>query len=371
MNALRQAGAGKKIVLGHDWLTGMRGGERILEQFCLAFPEAPLVTLLANPMAVNDTIRNRTLHCSFLQRLPGVTRYYRHLLPLMPLAAETLRVPRGDLLLTASHCVAKSFRTPGDMRHLCCCFTPMRYAWLFQREYLGPVKSLLAAPLLAALRRWDARTSRRVDRYIAISRHVQQRIQRFYGRESDVVYPPVDTHRYTPASAPRGDYDLVVSALTPYKRIDLAVRAYRTANRSLKIVGIGSEMARLRELAGPRTEFLGWRDDRQVLDLYRHCRLLIFPGEEDFGIVPLEAMACGRPVVALARGGALETVTEGISGTFFNASTPESLRAAVTRAADTRWDPAAIRAQAERFGVSRFLDKMAVCVNKVLSAKKH
>ena len=367
MNPLTQAAAGRNVVLGHDWLTGMRGGERVLQLHGEAFPDAPLVALFANPSAVCETIRNRTIICSRLQRFPGVTRYYRYLLPLMGSAARAVKVPQGDLLLTTSHCVAKAFRPSPGMRHMCYCFTPMRYAWLFQNEYLGPVKSVLAAPLLAHLRRWDRETSVGVDRFVAISRHVQARIQRFYGRESDVVYPPVDTQRYTPLSTPgTGDYDLIVSALVPYKRIDLAVRAYRNLSRRLVIVGTGTETAKLRALANERVEFLGWRSDDDVRELYRNCRLLLFPGEEDFGIVPLEAMACGRPVVAFRRGGATETVLEGVSGVFFDEQNVASLAAAVERALDTRWDATAIRAHAERFGIERFFEEMAVCVTRTL-----
>ncbi|MDD5705560.1 MAG: glycosyltransferase, partial [Kiritimatiellae bacterium] len=278
----------------------------------------------------------------------------------------TVRVPAGDLLLTTSHCVAKSFRPAPGMRHLCYCFTPMRYAWLFQREYLGAAKALLAAPLLAALRRWDRRTSGRVHRFVAISRHVQARLRRFYGRDSDVVHPPVDTERLTPAPAGSGGgYDLIVSALTPYKRIDLALSAYRRLGFPLKIVGTGTEAARLRSLACGNVEFLGWRSDADVLALYRGCRLLVFPGEEDFGIVPLEAMACGKPVVALARGGALETVAEGLSGLFFAEQSAAALEDAVARAAATAWDGAVIRRHAESFGVERFFTQMAACVQRL------
>ena len=367
MNPLTQAAAGRRIVLGHDWLTGMRGGERVLQCHCEAFPDAPLVALFADPSRVCETIRNRPIICSPLQRVPRVTRIYRYLLPLMGPAARALRVPAGDLLLTSSHCVAKAFRTPPGMRHLCYCFTPMRYAWLFQNEYLGPVKSVLAAPLLAHLRRWDRATSSGVDRFVAISRHVQDRIRRFYGRESDVVYPPVDTEWLTPApGGATGDYDLIVSALVPYKRIDLAVQAYRRQSRRLLIVGTGTETARLRALAGANVEFLGWRSDADVRELYRNCRLLLFPGEEDFGIVPLEAMACGRPVVAFRRGGATETVVDGITGLFFDEQRVEALEDAVARAAAVRWEPARIRTHAEAFGIGRFFDEMAACVTRTL-----
>ncbi len=361
MNPLAQALAGRRVVLGHDWLTGMRGGERVLRELCAALPDAPLVTLFADPGRVCEEIRNRPFICSRLQRLPGITRHYRHLLPFMGAAAQAITLPPGDLLLTTSHCVAKAFRPAAGMRHLCYCFTPMRYAWLFHREYLGPVKARLAAPLLAHLRRWDRETCAGVDRFVAISRHVQDRIARFYGRESDVVYPPVDTVRYTPAepaaSAANG-YDLIVSALVPYKRIDLAVRAYRRLPRRLKIVGTGTETARLRAKAGDNVEFLGWQSDADVLELYRHCDLLLFPGEEDFGIVPLEAMACGRPVVAFRRGGATETVAEGVSGLFFNEQTEDALAEAVERASRHAWDWRAIRTHAERFGVDRFFAEM-------------
>lgn len=368
MNPLTRAAAGRKVVLGHDWLTGMRGGERVLQYHSEAFPEAPLVALFADPSRVIEVIRQRQIITSPLQHLPAITRIYRHLLPLMGAAASATRVPHGDLLLTTSHCVAKSFRTPPGMKHLCYCFTPMRYAWLFPEEYLGPVKARLAAPLLAALRHWDRATSNRVDHYVAISHHVSARIKRFYGRESDVVYPPVDATRLTPGNpAAVADFDLIVSALVPYKRIDLAVAAYNQNGRRLLIVGTGTESDQLRAAARDNIEFLGWRSDEEILNLYRTCRLLIFPGEEDFGIVPLEAMACGRPVVALNRGGATETIADGVSGLFFDEQTPATLNQAILQALDTRWEIDAIRAHAERFDIPRFLEEMATCVATTLA----
>lgn len=371
MNPLTQAAEGRKVVLGHDWLTGMRGGERVLQCHCEAFPEAPLVALFGDASKVCGIIRDRPLIYSRLQRLPRVTRYYRYLLPLMGAAARAVKVPEGDLLLTSSHCVAKSYRAPPGMRHLCYCFTPMRYAWLFREEYFGGVKSALVAPLMAHLRRWDRATSAGVDRFVAISHHVQERIRRFYGRESDVVHPPVDTQFYTPSGAAdgveEGGFDLIVSALVPYKRIDLAVRAYASLGRKLKIVGTGTETGRLREMAGDKVEFLGWRSDEDVRELYRTCRMLVFPGEEDFGIVPLEAMACGRPVVALRRGGVTETVAEGLSGLFFEEPEPEALAEAIDSAARRKWDAGAIRTHAEGFGQDRFFEEMATCVTRTLA----
>jgi glycosyltransferase involved in cell wall biosynthesis len=368
-NPLAQAAVGRRIVLGHDWLTGMRGGERVLEQFCKAFPDAPLATLLANPSSVSEAIRDRNIITSFMQRIPGVARNYRRMLPIMGAAATSLRIPPGDLLLTTSSCVAHAFRPPKGMKMLCYCFTPMRYAWLFPKEYLGPVKAAIAAPYFAYLRRWDRRHAQHVDRFVAISHHVQDRIRAFYGRESDVVYPPVNTERYTPApdgGIADGGYDLIVSALVPYKRIDLAVEAYGRFGHPLKIVGAGSGAAKIARGAAANVEFLGWRSDDEILALYRNCRFLVFPGEEDYGLVPLEAMACGKPVVAFGRGGATETVEDGVSGIFFGEQKADALCDAVRRAEKTKWDRAAIRSRASAFGIGQFLDGMARCISKTL-----
>jgi len=356
------------VALCHDWLTGMRGGERVLEILCRAFPDAAVHTLIHDAAAVSAAINAHPVRASWLQRLPGVTRHYRALLPLFPAAVRSLRVGRPDLLISTSHCVAKSVRVPAGTPHLCYCFTPMRYAWTFFREYFGsnPVKALLARPLLAALRRWDRATAAGVTRFVAISRHVRKRIADFYGREADVVYPPVDTARFTPGGAGPESYDLVVSALVPYKRVDLAVRAYSASGRPLRIAGAGGEAARLRAAAGPNVTFLGRRSDAELLDAYRGCRLLVFPGEEDFGIVPLEAQACGKPVVAYGVGGALETVRDGVSGVFFHAQTEEALREAVDRAAGTRWDPDAIRRNAERFDTRHFIAGLAASIERCL-----
>jgi len=358
-----------RVVLCHDWLTGMRGGERVLEILCRGFPEAPVYTLIHNPDAVSPTINAHRVGTSWLQHVPGILRRYRNFLPLFPAAVRSLRLPPADLVISTSHCVAKSVRPPAGARHLCYCFTPMRYAWTFFDEYFGnlAVKAAAARPVLAWLRHWDRRTAARVDRFAAISRHVRGRIERFYGRAADVVYPPVDAARCTPGSGTPAAYDLVVSALVPYKRLDVAVDAYNASGRTLKIVGVGSELARLRPLAEPNIEFLGWQSDEAVLDLYRACRLLVFPGEEDFGIVPLEAQCTGRPVVAYAKGGALETVVDGETGVFFHEQTPAALRAAVDNCAARRWDPAAIRRHALGFSTPRFVDEFAASIEATVN----
>lgn len=373
VNILRSATRGLRIVLGHDWLTGMRGGERVLSHFCEAFPSSPLVTLLANPTSVSPVIRNRPIITSFLQKIPHIDRHYRKLLPLMGLAATHTPIPEGDLFLTTSSCVAHAFNPPPSMKMLCYCFTPMRYAWLFPKEYLGPAKATLAAPYLAYLRHWDKSHSSRVDRYVALSQHVQNRIQSFYNRKSDIVYPPVDTIRCTPApdgGSSNNGYDLIVSALVPYKKIDLAINAYNKLGFPLKIVGAGGQAARLAQMAGPNIDLLGWRSDEDILHLYRNCRFLIFPGEEDYGIVPLEAMACGKPVIALNRGGATETIANGISGLFFNDQTTDSLLDAVSRASASSWSPPDIRARAEMFGPRQFLTGMASSILACLNSPR-
>lgn len=366
MNPLRERVGNRRVVLAHDWLTGMRGGERVLERLCRAFPEAPLATLIADPAAVTPAIRNRPIITSTLQHIPGIQKHYRHFLPLFPLAASSLRLPPADLVISTSHCVAKSFRAPPGARHVCYCFTPMRYAWLFHDEYLGRtgIKRHAARPALAALRRWDYRTRNRVDHYIAISRHIRERIRRCYGCDSDVVYPPVNTSRCMPGDLPpdAGQYDLLVSALVPYKRVDLAVRAYARTGFPLRIVGTGTVAESLQAEAPPNVTFLGWRDDAELTALYRGCRLLIFPGEEDFGIVPLEAQACGRPVVAFARGGACETVLDGETGLFFHEQTETALAAAVEQASGHAWQPNRIRQHAEAFGEDRFDNELADAV---------
>lgn len=347
------------VALAHDWLNGMRGGERCLDLICREFPQAELYTLLFRPELVSEAIRNRTVHESGLARWPLFREHYRWFLPLFPRAMESFRVAAGtDLVLSTSHCVAKGLVPPAGAKHLCYCFTPMRYAWSLQAEYFGNNRLKRAAleVMLSRLRRWDREASGRVDRFVAISGHVQGRIREFYGRESAVVYPPVATEYFTPDGRGGDDgYDLVVSALVPYKRVDLAVQAYSQTGFPLKVAGAGTELEALRKLAAPNVEFLGRVPDEGVRDLYRRCRFLVFPGEEDFGIVPLEAQACGKPVVAYGRGGLLETVVAGRTGVFFGEQTAEALAEAVSRAEELSWDAGAIRVHAEQFGEARFL----------------
>ncbi|MDD5676513.1 MAG: glycosyltransferase [Kiritimatiellae bacterium] len=358
-----------RVLLAHDWLTGMRGGERVLEILCRLFPQAPIYTLIHNPAAISEIINAHPVMTSWLQRVPGIRKHYRYFLPFFPGAIERLQPAAADLLISTSHCVAKGLLPPKGARHLCYCFTPMRYAWLFYEEYFGknPLKKMALAPYLNRLRAWDRAACDRVDRFVALSRHVQKRILEFYGREADVVYPPVNTSFWTPASPESaGAYDLIVSALVPYKKLEVAVQAYTRLGYPLKIIGAGTEYTRLRRLAGAHIEFLGRLDDERVRDFYRQCRLLVFPGEEDFGIVPVEAQACGRPVVAYGIGGALETIVDGQTGVFFHVQTEAALLGAVEQAAAIRWDPVAIRTNAERFSEANFISGLTASIARCM-----
>jgi glycosyltransferase involved in cell wall biosynthesis len=358
-----------RVALVHDWLTGMRGGERCLEVFCELFPGADLFTLLHVPGRVSAVIEQRRITTSFIQRLPAAARRYRHYLPLMPAAVGRFDFRGYDLVLSSSHCVAKGARPAPGCLHVCYCFTPMRYVWDRYRDYVADhagFTARVALPALApALRAWDRAASRRVHHYVAISEHVRTRVRRCYGREATVIHPPVDVERFEPAAGREEDFYLVVSALVPYKRIDLAIRAAGALGRRLLVVGTGPEEGRLRALAGPTVEFLGWRSDAEVARLYRACRAVLFPGCEDFGIVPLEAMAAGRPVIALAAGGALETIVPPggeapPTGLFFEEPSAPALTEAIRRfeADEARFDPKALRARAELFDRERFRTAM-------------
>jgi glycosyltransferase involved in cell wall biosynthesis len=355
-----------KLVLVHDWLTGMRGGEKCLEALCRHWPDAPLFSLLHKPGSVSPCIEQRPLTTSLLQRLPRVERYYRYLLPLMPAAVESWRLPGADLVVSLSHCVAKAVKPPRGVPHVCYCFTPMRYAWhqraaYFSSERIGRLKARLVDELLAMLREWDRRTAARVTHFLAISKTVQQRIWDCYQRRSDVIYPPVDTDFYCPAKVPRADYYLAVSAFAPYKRLDLAIEACNRLRRPLRIIGNGQDERRLRRLAGPTVQFLGWQPDELIREQLRRCRALLFPGEEDFGIVPVEAQACGTPVLAFGRGGVTETTLplgdrKDPTALWFAEQTADCLAAAIEtfEAHEHAFTPYAARRQAEQFNQRRF-----------------
>ncbi|HEY2786467.1 MAG TPA: glycosyltransferase [Fimbriiglobus sp.] len=344
-----------RVVLVHDWLTGMRGGEKCLEAACRRWPGAPLHTLFYTPGAVSPAIEACDIRPSVLNRLPRSSRYYRYLLPVIPLAAGW-QIADADLVLSFSHCAAKSALAPPGVPHVSYCFTPMRYAWHMRDQYFRRgLKARAVDVLLSRLRDWDRRTADRVTHFVAISRTVQARIRECYGRESVVIYPPVDTAFYTPAPVPREDFYLVVSAFAPYKRFDLAVEACTKLDQPLVVIGTGQEAAKLKALAGPTVRFLGWQADEVIRDHFRRAKALLFPAEEDFGIVPVEAQACGCPVIAFGKGGATETVNSR-TGVFFEVQTVESLIDGIQRfeAEQDSFDPKASRKSALPFRQERY-----------------
>ena len=352
----------QRVALVHDWLTGMRGGEKVLEVLCRLYPSADLLTLVHVPHSVSPAIERHHPRTSFLQQLPGIERFYRYCLPLFPMAIEQFDLDGYDLVISTSHCAAKAVVKTGRARHLCYCFTPMRYAWdqfdaYFGSGRVGPAANRMLRPVLGAMARWDAATAGRADRYVAISQHVASRIRRYYNRDAAVIYPPVDTEFYSPDSTVPEPFLLIVSALVPYKRIDLAVEAAQLAGMPLRVAGAGPERDRLRAMAAARhadVEVLGPLEDVEIRALYRRAAAVLLPGEEDFGIVPVEAEACGRPVVALARGGALETVIDGITGVLVDEPTADAFAAGIRRAMQTTFDSAVIRAHAIQFDTAVF-----------------
>ncbi len=365
-----------RVALAHDWLTGMRGGEKVLEGLCRMFPGADIVTLVHRPGLVSPLIEQHRIRTSVVQRLPLHATKYRSYLPLFPFAIEQFDLDAYDLVISSSHCAAKAVVAAGRARHICYCHSPMRYAWDQFDSYFGPARvGTLASrwiyrPTLKWLARWDAATSSRVDRFVANSRHVAARIRRYYNRDASVVYPPVDTRFYHPDTGSRDDHVLVVSALVPYKRIDLAIDACRRARVRLRIAGEGPERAKLERLASGTATFLGQIGDEDVREEYCRARAFILPGEEDFGIAPLEAQACGCPVVALRRGGAVETVVDGETGVLFREPNADQLVEALGRLTGLRLDPAQIRRHAERFSAPRHAAQMRALIDETLAGPR-
>jgi glycosyltransferase involved in cell wall biosynthesis len=352
----------------------MRGGEKVLLSLARLFPGAPIYTLLHVEGSVAPELEARTIRTSFVQRLPRVAERYRHYLPLFPAAAGSLDLSAYDLVVSSSHCVAKGVKAGPGALHLCYCHTPMRYVWDRYPDYFGPGRLSGAAralvPLVAeALRAWDVATAPRVHEFAANSRYVAARIRRYYDRDAEVIAPPVDTDFFTPGGDGGGAYDLVVSALAPYKRLDLVLEAYRGSGRPLKIVGSGPEEARLRAIMPPEVTLLGQVDDVRLRDLYRGCRAVIMPGVEDFGIVPVEAMACGRPAVVFAEGGGAETVVPGETGVLFHETSAAALRAAVDSLQGIRFNTSALRARAESYGRRVFESRFREFVDRAWAAR--
>ena len=353
-----------RVAIVHDWLTGLRGGEKVLELLLELYPEATIFTLLHVPGSTSSRIESHPIRTAFIQNLPLVERHYRWYLPLFPRAIESLDLSGFDLVLSSSHCVAKGAIAPEGALHICYCHTPMRYVWDRFEDYFGNgwKSRVLYGPAARLLRRWDRNSSKRVDHFIANSRYVASRIRDCYGREAAaVIPPPVDTDFYTPSpedDAGAEPFFLVVSALVPYKRIELAAGAFRGRAERLLVIGAGPSKARLEATAPDNVRFLGWLPDEELRSLYRRCRAAILPGVEDFGIVPLEALACGAPVVAYGEGGALDTVKDGETGVLFREPTAASLSHAIDRVSALSFNRESLRNWALGFSRERFLTQM-------------
>lgn len=383
-----------RVALVHDWLTGMRGGEKVLEVFAEMFPDAPIYTMLHKPGSVSKTIESHEIRTSALQRIPGAVNRYRHFLPIMPRLVEQMRVEPVDLLLSCSSCVAKSILPPPGATNASYILSPMRYIYDRYDDYFSPSKAGLATRVAmrcvrGSLQRWDIRTASRVEHLCGISTFIGDRIQRLYNRECSIIHPPVEAKRFASALREPEDYYVMVTALVPYKNVEIAIEAFRLLDRRLIIAGSGPMEARLRAIAPPNVTMLGWVEDEEIPNLVAGARAFLMPNVEDFGIAPVEAMSAGRPVIAFGQGGVRDTIRDldrwragrltspfGGSeasihrlptGLFFHEMTPESLADAVLRfeAEMDVFQPSAIAAWAEEFSTPKFRRKIASWVSEM------
>jgi glycosyltransferase involved in cell wall biosynthesis len=361
-----------KVAIVHYWLVNRRGGERVVEALCELYPEADIFTNVYDPTAFADTLSSHRVHTSFVNRLPWSRKLLGPYLVLMPLALEQLDLRGYDLVISSESGPAKGVVVSPGAMHVCYCHSPMRYAWDLYPHYLQTApawKRFVMRPALHYLRIWDQVTAQRPDFLIANSRHTQGRIRRYWRRDSIVIPPPVDVERFAAAGAATvpGDYYLCAGQLESYKRVDLAVEACNRLGLPLVVAGVGPELENLKRRAGPTIRFLGWRPDEELVQIIAGCRALIFPGEEDFGIVPVEAMAAGRPVIAFRLGGALDSVVEHETGLFFDEQSCESLIAAVQQFEGRleRFDPARITTHARGFAKKRFQQRFASVVARL------
>ncbi|PIW65430.1 MAG: hypothetical protein COW12_01850 [Candidatus Omnitrophica bacterium CG12_big_fil_rev_8_21_14_0_65_45_16] len=364
-----------RVALAHDWLFHMRGGEKVLESIAELFPSAPIYTLFVDQSKLSRLMMRHQIKASPLQYIPFAKKFYRFLLPLMPFVVSKINLSSYDLVISSHHCVIKGVRTHPHARHVCYCHTPMRYAWGFESQYTSsypPLVRFLMSAALRGMRRWDLKSNDSVDYFIANSKNVSDRIAHFYGRNAAVVYPPIDDskkeNKLDPMLNVKDDFFLVVSALVPYKRIDLAIEAFRhLPEDKLMIIGDGPLLGRLKQQADSNVSFLGWQNDEQVRFYYQHCKALIFPTEEDFGMVPVEAMMYGKPVIAYGRGGVRETVSEPLSGIFFHEQTAAALVGAIKKFSSSSFDAAKIIEHARQFSRSYFEKKFLCFLQEKIS----
>lgn len=359
-----------RVAIVHDWLNQIGGAEQVLEVLVDLFPGAPVYTSIYWPERMPRAYRRWDIRTTWMDHLPGIYRHHQPYLLLYPLAFDRLALSGYDLVISNKSAFCLGVRVAPGTRHLCYCLTPTRFVWGFdtyvQREQVHGLARRLVRPFLAGLRRWERAAAGRVDAFATISREVQGRVRHLYGRESVIVHPPVNTHNFAPREGGQGEYFLIVSRLIPYKRIDLAIEALNGLGLPLWIAGEGRDRAKLEALAEPNVRFLGRVPDAELPGLMAHCRAFLFPGLEDFGIAPVQAMAAGRPVIAYAGGGALDYVREGETGLFFDRQTPESLAEAVRRFDAPAFDPARIRAHAEQFDTRIFRSRLQALVQELM-----
>ncbi len=368
-----------RVAIVHYWFVRFRGGERVLEVLADMFPQADIFTLVLDPKALPPSLRSRTFTTSFLQKIPGIRRHYKKFLPLFPLALEQFKLDEYNLVISSESGPAKGVLTRPHTCHICYCHTPMRYVWDMYHQYRasapgGALGRAFYSLAVNYVRQWDYAASARVDYYVASSHNAASRIAKYYRREAEVIHPPVNISSFSVATNPE-DFYLVVSPLVAYKRVDLAISACNAMQRRLIVIGEGETMRALKKLAGRTITFLGYQPDELVRQHYQRCRAFIFPSEEDIGLTPIEAQACGRPVIAYGRGGALETVVGGFpvnsyapessTGVFFAEQSAESLAEAIRffESNETRFSPAFIRRHVERFDVSHFKAEMRAFIN--------
>lgn len=320
-----------RVALVHDWLVNKRGAEHVLEALCEVFPKADIFTLIYNPDSTFESFKANRIETTFIQNLPFAQRFFRYYLPLFPRAIEGFDLKGYDLIVSINHCVAKGVNFSKGTRHICYCLTPMRYVWVYQDEYFGRFRKIFK-PVIEYLKNWDAYKAGNTDRFVAVSNHIKNRISRCYGKDSEVIFPPVDVkYFFTELPPEKEDFYLIVSELVPYKRTKLAIDAFNELGLPLVIIGGGPLRKRFEKEARPNIKFLGWQSQETLREYYRKARALIYPQKEDFGIVAVEAQAAGCPVIAYRKGGALDSVIEDKTGVFFNGRTRWSLIEAVRR----------------------------------------
>lgn len=357
-----------KIAIAHDWLTNMGGAEKVVINFKQIYEEAPIYTISYNEKNLDKELRNIDVRTSFIQKLPKGHKKHQMYLPFMPTAWEQFDFNDYDVVLSSSSSCAKGIITSPDTVHICYCHSPMRYAWEFYNEYmerenLGKLKKLLIKYIMNYIRIWDRASADRVDYYIANSKNVAKRIYKHYGIEADVIHPPVKGSYFNISDIDE-DYFLIVSRLVPYKRVDLAVEVFNELGLPLVVIGGGSQLEYLKSIAKPNVKIMGRQPDEVIKEHYAKCRAFIFPGEEDFGITPLEAQASGRPVIAYGKGGALETVIDGETGIFFEQQTVASLKDAILKFEMVEWNKENIREHALKFDEEIFKAKIKAYIEE-------